>query len=55
MYILKVIIFLILSIFLVTYACESSFSIINLIKSKDKNALTNKTTNANYISIKIIK
>jgi len=45
-YTLKKVAHSILSIFSSIYACESLFSIMNLIKSKERNALTDETSAA---------
>lgn len=51
---LKKVVHSILSIFSSTYTCESLFSIMNSIKSKERNALTNEASAA-CVSFKITK
>jgi hypothetical protein len=51
-YTLKKVAHSMLSIFSLTYACESLFSIMNLIKSKERNGLTDETSAA-CVSLKI--
>jgi hypothetical protein len=43
-----------LSYFSWTYVCESLFAITNLIKSKEKNVLTDETI-ATYVSLRMTK
>jgi hypothetical protein len=52
LHVIKMSIFLMLSCFSSTYVCESLFATINLIKSKERNVLTNETIAA-CVSLRI--